>query len=129
MIVDTSALLAILFEEDDAEKLVRHIGISPHRRMSSVNLCEGGIVADANPNKSKRTTFDELIGALEITVEPVAEHHAMLARDAYRRFGKGNHPARLNLGDCFAYALAKVMGEPLLFKGDDFTQTDVERVL
>jgi ribonuclease VapC len=87
-------------------------------------------VVDRFPNPRASVRFDELISALEISIEPVTTDQAAIAREAYRRFGKGTgHPARLNFGDCFAYALAKDLDEPLLFVGQDFVHTDVRRVL
>ena len=85
---------------------------------------------DRQPDPRAAAKLDEIIGQLDITIEPVTAHQARIARDAYRRFGKGRgHPARLNFGDCFAYALAKAFDEPLLFVGQDFVHTDIRPVL
>jgi ribonuclease VapC len=127
MIVDTSAVIAILKEEQDAYRLLRAVAISTQpKRMSAANYLEAGIVVDANRNPLLSRRLDDLIVQTEIAVEPVTREQAEIARAAYRDFGKGSgHPAGLNFGDCFAYALAKSTREPLLFKGDDFSHTDV----
>jgi ribonuclease VapC len=127
MIVDTSAVIAILKEEQDAPRFLRAVAISTQpKRMSAANYLEAGIVVDANRNPLLSRRLDDLIVQTEIEVEAVTPQQADIARAAYRDFGKGSgHPARLNFGDCFAYALAKSMREPLLFKGDDFSHTDV----
>jgi ribonuclease VapC len=127
MIVDTSAVVAVLKEEPEAERFLRELTASGKpKRMSAANYLEAGIVVDANRNPLLSRRFDDLIVRTEIAVEPVTREQAEIARAAYRDFGKGSsHPAALNFGDCFAYALAKSAREPLLFKGDDFSQTDV----
>lgn len=126
MIVDSSAIIAILRNESDAPRLADLMEDAPVRRMSAANLLEAAIVADGSRNPILSRRFDTLIDESRLTIEPVTEKQALLARQAYRDFGKGSgHPARLNFGDCFAYALAKEAGEPLLFKGNDFTHTDV----
>jgi ribonuclease VapC len=127
MIVDTSALVAVLKEEPDAERLGRELTASGGpKRMSAANYLEAAIVIDANRNPLLSRRLDDLIVQTEIVVEPVDREQAEIARAAYRDFGKGSgHPAGLNFGDCFAYALARARREPLLFKGDDFSLTDV----
>ncbi|HMR31060.1 MAG TPA: type II toxin-antitoxin system VapC family toxin [Geminicoccaceae bacterium] len=126
MIVDSSAIIAILRNESDAPRLADLMEDAPVRRMSAANLLEAAIVADGSRNPILSRRFDTLIDESRLTIEPVTEKQALLARQAYRDFGKGSgHPARLNFGDCFAYALAKEAGEPLLFKGNDFIHTDV----
>ena len=127
MIVDTSAIIAVLKEETDAPRFLRALTISTEpKRISAANYLEAGIVVDANRNPVLSRRLDDLVVQTEIEVEPVTREQAEIARAAYRDFGKGSgHPAELNFGDCFAYALAKSMGEPLLFKGDDFSRTDV----
>ena len=127
MIVDTSAVIAVLKEESDAPRFLRALTISAEpRRMSAANYLEAAIVVDANRNPLLSRRFDDLIVQTEIRAEPVTLEQADVARAAYRDFGKGSgHLAQLNFGDCFAYALAKSMREPLLFKGDDFSHTDV----
>ena len=127
MIVDTSAVIAILKEERDAARFLRAIAVSTEpKRMSAGNYLEAGIVVDANRNPLLSRRLDDLIVQTEIEVEAVTPQQADIARAAYRDFGRGSgHPAQLNFGDCFAYALAKSAREPLLFKGDGFSRTDV----
>jgi ribonuclease VapC len=126
VIVDASALLAIVFEEPEAETFARSIGAAPAKAISIVNYVEAGIRADGVKNKRRGPALDRVVDALGIEVTGVTPEQGLYAREAYRKYGKGNHPARLNIGDCFAYALAKARGESLLFKGDDFLQTDIE---
>jgi len=125
MIVDTSALLAILFEEKDAANYAAALASSDRPRISAANLLEAGIVIDNQAGLSAGRQLDALVERARMDVAPVTYEHVRIARQAYLDFGKGNHPAGLNFGDCFAYALAKTTGEPLLFKGDDFAKTDV----
>jgi ribonuclease VapC len=127
MIVDTSAVIAILKEESCAPRFLRALTSTTRpNRISVANYLEAAIVVDANRNPLLSRRLDELIVQTEIMSEPVTLEQADIARAAYRDFGKGSgHPAQLNFGDCFAYALAKSMREPLLFKGDDFAHTDV----
>jgi ribonuclease VapC len=126
MIVDTSALLAILGNEPEAPRCVRAIAGTPGWRMSAANFLEAAVVVDTRGDAIARRHFDAVVRAAGITVAPVTEAHARIAREAYRDFGRrSGHPARLNFGDCFAYALAKAADEPLLFVGDDFGHTDV----
>ncbi len=129
MIVDTSALIAILRDEPEAAFCAMAIERASLRRISAANFLEAAVVIDGSRDPVASRRFDELVKAAGLTIEPVTEAQARIARDAYRDFGKGSgHPARLNFGDCFAYALAKDTGEPLLFKGGDFTHTDVAPV-
>ena len=126
MIIDTSAIIAILRNEPAAVPCAQAIADAPERRMSAVNYVESAVVIDASRNPIATRRFDDFLKAASIAIEAVTEVQARIAREAYRDFGKGSgHPARLNFGDCFAYALAKDRGEPLLFIGDDFGQTDV----
>jgi ribonuclease VapC len=126
MIVDTSALLAILRDEPEAATCARAIESVSIRRISAANFLEAAIVIDGSRDPIVSRRFDDLLREARLLIEPVTESQARTAREAYRDFGKGSgHPARLNFGDCFAYALAKAMGEPLLFKGNDFIHTDV----
>ncbi len=129
MIVDTSAVLAILFNEDDAETYARAISEAESRRMSAVSFVEAAIVVEAQTKERGSRQFDAFFRRAGIVIEPVTEEQAHAARQAYTDFGKAHHAAGLNFGDCFAYALAKVAGEPLLFKGQDFRKTDLEAVL
>ena len=126
MIVDTSAIIAILRDEADARELAAVLQTAPLRRMSAVTWCEAAIVTDCNRNPVLSRRFDELIRDLHIRLEMVGSRQAEIARQAYRDFGKGQHKAGLNFGDCFSYALAKEMDEPLLFKGRDFSRTDIK---
>jgi len=126
VIVDTSALLAILRDEPEALACAEAIERAAIRRISAGSWLETAIVIDASGDPVASRKFDELLEVANIVVEPVTAEQARIGRGAYRDFGKGSgHPARLNLGDCFAYALAKESGEPLLFKGLDFSQTDL----
>jgi ribonuclease VapC len=125
MIADTSALLAVFFEEPEAEDFARAIARAEVSRISAANLLEAGIVADNQTDPRTGRQLDALVANFHLLVEPVTEEQVRLARQAYLDFGKGNHPAGLNFGDCFAYALAKATGEPLLFKGNDFDKTDI----
>lgn len=127
MIVDTSAVIAILRDEPEAEDCARAIENSNVRRISAANFVEAAVIIDASRDAVASRRFDELVLEAQIVIEPVTEAQARIAREAYRDFGKGSgHQAKLNFGDCFAYALAKVTGEPLLFKGGDFEQTDIK---
>ena len=130
MIVDASALIAILRDEPQARAFATAIAGGERRRMSAANYLEAAIVIDGSRNPIASRRFDDLLREAEIVIEPVTEQQAKIAREAYRDFGRGSgHPARLNFGDCFAYALAKTSGEPLLFKGDDFLHTGIATVL
>ena len=121
MIVDTSALIAILRDEPEARAFAIAIADADHRRISAANYLAAAIVIDGSHDPIASRRFDDLLREAAIAIEPVTEEQAKAAREAYRDFGRGSgHAARLNFGDCFAYALAKITGEPLLFKGDDF---------
>jgi ribonuclease VapC len=126
MILDSSAIIAILRNEKDAAVISKAMQQAPVRRISAVTYVESGIVTDSNRDPLLSRQFDELLRIVGIHIESVTTEQAKIARQAYRDFGKGRHRAGLNFGDCFAYALAKEMDEPLLFKGDDFQHTDVE---
>jgi ribonuclease VapC len=126
MIIDTSALIAILRDEPDAKDCALAIERTNNRRLSAANFVETALVIDGSRDPVASRRFDDLIQEAQITIEPVTEVQARIAREAYRDFGKGSgHPAKLNFGDCFAYALARATGQPLLFRGDDFMHTDV----
>ncbi len=128
MIVDTSAIIAILRNEPDAQTYAAAIAVAPAstRRMSAANFLEAAVVIDASRDAVASRRFDDFMREAAIAIEPVTEAQARLAREAYRDFGKGSgHPARLNFGDCFAYALAKARSDLLLFKGEDFGHTDL----
>ncbi len=131
MILDTSALIAILRLEAEAPEFARIIenasksAAPPH--ISAVNYVEAGSVIDGSKDPIASRRLDELMEVAHIAIEPVTEAQARIARQAYRDFGKtSGHPAKLNFGDCFSYALAKSTAEPLLFKGQDFSRTDVK---
>ena len=126
MIVDTSAVLAILFDEPDADRYARAIAEAPRCRMSVAGFLEVAIVLESRAGPDAAHELDRFLERASIELAPVTADHAQTARRAWRRFGKGNHPAGLNFGDCFAYALAEATGQPLLFKGGDFGRTDVE---
>ena len=126
MIVDTSAVLAILFDEPDADRYARAIAAAPRCRMSVAGFLEVAIVLESRAGSEAAHELDRFLERAAIELAPVTADHAQAARRAWRRFGKGNHPAGLNFGDCFAYALAEATGEPLLFKGGDFARTDIE---
>ncbi len=129
MIIDTSAVIAILRDEPEAMFCARAIENASRRRISATNFVEAAVVIDASRDPIASRRFDEFVREAQLRIEPVTEEQARVAREAYRDFGKGSgHPAGLNFGDCFAYALAKVTGEPLLFKGQDFSKTDIKRV-
>jgi ribonuclease VapC len=126
VIIDTSAVIAVLRAESDAAVYAKAIEGSMARRMSAANFLEAAVVIDASRDPVASRRFDEFVHAAEIHVEPVTEAQARIARDAYRDFGKGSgHKAGLNFGDCFAYALSKDLDEPLLFKGNDFIHTAI----
>ena len=130
MIIDTSAVIAILFLEPETRRFNELIAEAADCRMSAANYLEAGIVLDAARNPIVSRKLDEFVRSAGILIEPVTAAHAKIAREAYRDFGRGSgHAAQLNFGDCFAYALAKDRGEALLFKGKDFAQTDVTAAL
>jgi ribonuclease VapC len=130
VIVDTSAIIAILTEEDDAAAYARAIAGAEVRRLSAASYLECGNVLDSRRDPIISRGLDELIQEAEFVIEPVTERQARLARQAYADFGKGSgHPAGLNFGDCLSYALALDLREPLLWKGDDFGHTGVRSAL
>jgi ribonuclease VapC len=125
VIVDSSAIIAILRNELDAAELADALERAPICRISAVTYVESGVVADCNRDPLLSRRFDGFLRDVKMQIETVTPAQAEIARQAYRDFGKGRHKAGLNFGDCFAYALAKELDEPLLFKGDDFRHTDV----
>lgn len=130
MIVDSSALIAILRAEPDAARYAEAIASAATCRLSAANYLEATVVIDGARDAIASRRFDDLLAEAEVTIEPVTPDQAVTARAAYRDFGRGSgHPARLNFGDCFAYALARTTGQPLLYKGDDFPHTDISPVL
>ena len=126
MIVDTSAVMTILFSKSGAERYDEAIAEAPRCRMSVVSFLEAAIVLESRSGAAAGHDLDAFLEEAGIELAAVAPEHAQAARRAWRRFGKGNHPAGLNFGDCFSYALAAVTDEPLLFKGRDFSLTDIE---
>lgn len=126
MIVDTSALVGILNGEPDAETTEDALVSARTRRISAATLVELFVVIDGKRDPVRSARLDELLERSDVEIVDVTAEHARIARRAYRDFGKGSgHPARLNFGDCFSYALARATGESLLFKGDDFVHTDL----
>ena len=129
MIVDTSAIVAILRRESESEDFARLIENSDVARMSAASYVEVSIIAEAETSGTGSRQLDALLHTTGMVIEPVTVEQAHVARQAWADFGRGRHPAKLNFGDCFAYALAKVSGEPLLFKGEDFRRTDIPAAL
>jgi ribonuclease VapC len=130
LIVDTSALVAILKDEPDADILSRALLTADVALMSAVSFVEFAMVIDSRRNAVASHQLDNLITHARIRIEPVDEAQAIVARRAFRDYGKGSgHPATLNFGDCFSYALASVTGQRLLYKGDDFGHTDLTSAL
>ena len=129
MVLDSSAVLAVLFDEPERRAFTLSIERDPRRLMSAGNVLESALVAEARRGESAGRELDLLLHRADVQVVPVDADQVELARSAWRRFGKGRHPAGLNFGDCFAYALAVASGEPLLFKGEDFRRTDIAAVV
>jgi ribonuclease VapC len=125
MILDTSAILAILFEEDDAEIYAQAITRADSCRLSAATFAETAILVEVQTRNNGGRQLDAFIRRAGISIDPVTEEQAHIARQAFIDFGKGRHPAGLNYGDCFSYALSKTTQEPLLFKGKDFAKTDL----
>ena len=125
MIVDTSALAAILFREPEAPSFTKIIHDAGRCLISAGNFLELSIIVETQLGTDALRQCDMFLRRAAIIVEPFTVEQAHLARQAFHDFGKGRHPAGLNFGDCFAYALARVTGEPLLFKGEDFRKTDI----
>jgi len=130
VIVDSSALVAILRNEADAADYAAAIEKADVCRISAATFLETAVVVDGSRDPVLSRRLDDLLADASIGIEPFTEAQAHIARQAYRDYGRGSgHPARLNFGDCFAYALARATGEPLLFKGDDFQHTDIAPAL
>ena len=128
MVLDTSALVALLLDEPEAEEFRAAVEEDTTRLVSAATLLETALIIESRKGEPGGRELDFLIQKAEIVVVAVDAEHVSEARRAYRRFGKGRHAAGLNFGDVFAYALARTSGEPLLFKGDDFARTDIGRV-
>lgn len=125
MVLDTSAIVAILFDEPERRRFDEAIEAHSRRLISAVTLVEATMVIERRHGAPGGLRLERFIRAAELEIISVTPEQAILACAAFRRYGRGRHPAGLNLGDCFAYALAKASGEPLLYKGNDFAQTDV----
>ncbi|MGH9830118.1 MAG: type II toxin-antitoxin system VapC family toxin, partial [Blastocatellia bacterium] len=129
MVIDTSALLAIFLAEPERKQFLALITQAETRCISAANVLETGIVLEARRGESAGREFDLFLHHAQLEVVPTDSEQVEIARVAWRKYGKGRHAAGLNFGDCFAYALAKAMSEPILFKGEDFSHTDIECVL
>ena len=125
MVIDTSAILAILQDEPERRALNVAIESADTRTMSAATFVETSMIVESRYGTAGTKGLDLFLAKAEVTLAPVDVEQAHLARDAFRKYGKGRHRAGLNLGDCFSYALARSLNEPLLFKGDDFGGTDV----
>lgn len=126
MVLDTSAVIAVLQDEATAANFVDLLVEAERLYFSTANLLEAAIVSQARYGDAGERELDILLHRLAVEITPVTERHVEIARSAYRRFGKGRHSAGLNYGDCFAYALARALDEPLLYVGEDFSRTDVK---
>ncbi|MBM3670497.1 MAG: type II toxin-antitoxin system VapC family toxin [Actinobacteria bacterium] len=126
MIIDASALLAVLLDEPERPTFEAAMSRDPFPRISAASYLEAGIVVDSRRDPMRSRYLDTFLARAEVAIEPVTAEQAAIARKAYQDFGRGSgHPARLNFGDCFAYALAKATDEELLFTGEDFSHTDI----
>lgn len=125
MVIDTSVMVALLFGEEDAERFAEAIESDPARLMSAASVLEASLVIESELGEEGGREFDLLLLRAGIETIAFTEDQLQLARHAFRTFGKGRHPAGLNYGDCFSYALSRTTGEALLFNGDDFSKTDV----
>ena len=126
MVVDTSAVVAILSDEGERHEFIELIAAAPTRIISAATVLEAGIVIEARKSEHAGRELDLFLHRARFEVVPVDANQVEVARAAFRRYGKGRHPAGLNFGDCFSYALARSRGERLLFKGEDFARTDIE---
>jgi ribonuclease VapC len=126
MVIDTSCLIAIFLHEPERQAFLDLILAAHARRISAASVLESGMVIEARRGEIGSRELDLFLSRLQFEIVPVDAEQVEVARMGWRKFGKGNHPASLNFGDCFAYALAKISGEPLLAKGDDFRRTDIE---
>jgi len=128
VVIDTSALIALLGMEAEAARVAAALESEATRLISAATVVETGLVIESRYGAQGGRELDLLIAKAELSIQPVTAEQAEVAREAWRRYGKGRHPAGLNFGDCFSYALARTSGEPLLFKGDDFIHTDITAV-
>ncbi len=129
IVVDTSAIIAILLNETEADAFRQVLSSETDVRLSPMTDFETRLLAFSRRGQHLVAEYEAFLETAEVSIEAFGREEALLAFDAYRRFGKGNHPARLNFGDCAAYALAKSLDAPLLFKGSDFARTDIRRAL
>ena len=129
MVIDTSALVAILCNEPEAPLFEEALERNATRLISAGTLLEASIVIEARFGEAGGRELDLLIHKAQIRIEPFDQEQAEIAREAYRTYGKGRHPSGLNYGDCFAYALSSARGEPLFYKGEDFSKTDIKSAL
>ena len=127
-VIDSSVLLSVVLGEPDADEVARKLADTGPKLVNAVTLFESAVAAERRGGLEARDRLDRLVTRVAPTIVAFGELHLGWARDTYRRFGKGRHPAALNLGDCIAYATARHAGLPLFFKGNDFAQTDIERV-
>lgn len=127
MVIDSSAMIAILRNEPEAAAFTQLILDAPDAHISAMTMLETSIVVIHRQGAANVQSLDDVVSELGIEIVPFDAEQAVIARSAFERFGRGRHPARLNFGDCAAYALAASRAEPLLFKGSDFAQTDIER--
>jgi ribonuclease VapC len=128
MVIDSSALVTLLLREAEAERFARAIAADPRRLISVFNWLETATVIESKKGEAGARELDLLLHRVQIEIVAMNPDQSEIARTAWRAYGKGNHPAGLTIGDCCAYALAKYSGEPLLFKGEDFSQTDIQSV-
>jgi len=129
MVIDSSALIAVLLGEPEAKLFSEAMANAPKRLVSAFSALETSIVVESKKGEPGGRELDLLLHKARIEMVPINEEQFELARRAWRDFGKGRHPAGLNIGDCCSYALSKYSGEPLLFKGEDFSKTDVQSAL
>ncbi len=129
MVVDTSAVVAVVLGEDDAERYAQALERSTESWMSAANVVEATIVVESRQGPEAVRDLQLLLETAKVSIQPLRAEDVPVVVEAWRRFGKGRHSAGLNFGDCFAYALARTLGDPLLFKGEDFLQTDVTSAL
>ena len=128
MIVDTSALLAILFDEPESSRFLKAIHLDLHRFISAGSMLEAGIVVESALGSNGVLRLHSLVQELELSIVPVTSELVEAGLEGFRKYGKGRHRASLNFGDCFSYGLARTTGEPLLYKGNDFGLTDIHTV-
>lgn len=128
MVIDTSALIALLAMEPEAARIAAALEADATRLISAATVVETGLATESRFGPAGAREFDLLLAKADLSIQPLTAEQAEVAREAWRRYGRGRHSAALNFGDCFSYALARVSGEPLLFKGEDFQHTDIATV-